>query len=181
MEVLDTLPHHRSSVSFTNRRKHDAHAKSRSTTGAAITQSPAWLLRALQLLTSCHESPPLRRLALQCSLDRCRPTPPTLRSLPGRPGPTDPRTPALALRRAYAQGEKVSQSVHRRMYLRALLALGYVVAAPRAALRSGAQSSRVEDGRCRSGCPPSESRKRTPKSWTISSNTPALSHRCVCW
>ena len=46
--------------------------------------------------------------------------------------------------RTHAQGEQVSQSVHRRMHLGALLALVPVVAAPRAALGSGSQRARVQ-------------------------------------
>src|SRR5215216_3202054 len=51
--------------------------------------------------------------------------------------------------RAYAQGEQVSQSVHRSMHLGPLLVLVSVVAAPRAALGSGPQRARVEDRRLR--------------------------------
>src|SRR5215216_2873519 len=51
--------------------------------------------------------------------------------------------------RAHAQGEQVSQSVHRSMHLGAFLALVSVVAAPMPALGSGSQSARVEDGRLR--------------------------------
>jgi hypothetical protein len=81
----------------------------------------------------------------------------------------------------HMQGEQVSQCVHRRVYLRTLLALRPVVAAPRAAL-SGVdcrvrESSMVGVG---SSALPSERRNSTRKSWTISSNTPACSHRCVC-
>src|SRR5215203_4944473 len=51
--------------------------------------------------------------------------------------------------RAHAQGEQVSQSVHRCMHLGALLALMSVVAAPRAALGSGSQRARVQYCRLR--------------------------------
>src|ERR687889_1503493 len=46
--------------------------------------------------------------------------------------------------RTHAQGEQVSQSVHRRMHLGALLVLVPVVTAPRAALGSGSQRARVQ-------------------------------------
>src|SRR5918993_4360010 len=49
--------------------------------------------------------------------------------------------------RTDAQSEQVSQSVHRRMHLRALLVLVPVVAAPRAALGSRPQRARVQYGR----------------------------------
>src|SRR5215208_1760403 len=51
--------------------------------------------------------------------------------------------------RAHAQSEQVSQSVHRRMHLRALLVLVSVVAAPRAALGGRPQRARVHYGRLR--------------------------------
>src|SRR5215216_5631678 len=51
--------------------------------------------------------------------------------------------------RAHAQSEQVSQSVHRRVHLGALLVLVSVVAAPRAALRSRPQRARVHYGRLR--------------------------------
>src|SRR3712207_656758 len=47
----------------------------------------------------------------------------------------------------------MSQSVHRRVDLRALLVLMCVITTPRAALRGGAQGARVEYGRCRLGRP----------------------------
>src|SRR5215212_8339750 len=46
----------------------------------------------------------------------------------------------------HMQGEQVSQGVHRRVYLRTLLALRPVVAAPRAALRGGLQGAGVQYG-----------------------------------
>src|SRR5215216_2050168 len=51
--------------------------------------------------------------------------------------------------RSDAHSEQVSQSVHRRMHLRALLVLMSVVAAPRAALGGRPQSERVHYGRRR--------------------------------
>src|SRR3712207_5116053 len=47
--------------------------------------------------------------------------------------------------------EQVSQGIHRRVYLRTLLALRPVVAAPRAALRRGLQGAGVQYGRRRIG------------------------------
>src|SRR5918994_4669462 len=51
----------------------------------------------------------------------------------------------------HMQGEQVSQGIHRRVYLRTLLALRPVIAAPRAALRCGLQGARVQYGRRRVG------------------------------
>src|SRR5215207_5606712 len=51
------------------------------------------------------------------------------------------------------QGEQIPQSVHCRVHLGALLALGPIVAAPRAALRGRTQGARVEYGGRRLGCP----------------------------
>ena len=52
----------------------------------------------------------------------------------------------------HMQGEQVSQGIHRRVYLRTLLALRPVVTAPRAALRRGLQGAGVQYGRPRIGC-----------------------------
>src|SRR5215203_4828835 len=55
------------------------------------------------------------------------------------------------------------------------------VAAPRAALGSGSQRARVQYGRRRLRSPAlRKPQQYAQRSWTISSNTPALSHRCVC-
>src|ERR687889_74007 len=52
----------------------------------------------------------------------------------------------------HMQREQVSQGIHRRVYLRTLLALRPVVAAPRAALRRGLQGAGVQYGCPRIGC-----------------------------
>src|SRR5215217_3367614 len=83
--------------------------------------------------------------------------------------------------RSDAQSEQVSQSVNRSMHFRALLVLVSIVAAPRAALGGRPQRARVHYGPLGSEVLSFESRRSTRKSWIISSNTPALSHRCVCW
>src|SRR5918911_5655012 len=119
----------------------------------------------------------------RCTPGLRRPALPIRRSPPARTWPTPPPAPGLLLiGRGDAQGEQVSQSVDGRMHLRALLALGPVVARAVAAFGRRAQRAAVEDRRRRVGrATGSQPQSRTRRSWTIASKTPAASHLLACW
>src|SRR5215213_4552335 len=115
-------------------------------TGAAGARSPAWPSRALRLLSS--HALGLRLfggfLPAVALIDVSQ-----LHRLSGHflhgLGQLADVLSLLLVSRADSQGEQVPQGIHGRVNLRALLSFGPVVAAPRTALRGGAQGTRVDN------------------------------------